>query len=157
MSLFQKLFGGLLGRDKTPKNESIEDLRARWEQEAAERTAAVEASVRGWLVDTLRRQHRISFAWESGGDEGFINFPGFNKEEEDRYCELEEYLMNKLDIPSAGEFQMTGRGTLFLTDGVVRAKYSSEYREVVDFDEVKDEEVYGEPEVVEDDRILFAE
>ena len=68
---------------------------------------------------------------------------------------LEEYVVSKLEIPDAGEFSMTGQGTLYIEGDFVKAKYSSVMKVLTDFNEETQTEVYGEEYKDSDDRKLF--
>ena len=59
-------------------------------------------------------------------------------------------------IPSAGEFQMNGKGNISIEDGNVRVKYSSIMKETVDYIEETEEEIFGEEEYDEGDVVLFS-
>ena len=48
-----------------------------------------------------------------------------------------------LDIPSAGEFTMTGQGAFFISDQQVKIRYESVISELTDYDEENDREIYG--------------
>ncbi len=110
------------------------------------------------LVKLLKEKTEIKFSWESGGDEAFLTFEDFAAEAQNHEnYELEDFIIEKLDIPSAGEFSMKGVGILYIADNKVRAKYVSEMKEVVDYDEEKEEEIYGDEEIKDEgDEILFA-
>lgn len=70
--------------------------------------------------------------------------------------ELEEYIMDKLDIPSAGEFSMTGSGSIYLAGNTVKLKHSSVIKELVDYNEETEEEIYGGEEVTSSgDEVIF--
>jgi hypothetical protein len=68
---------------------------------------------------------------------------------------LEEYIIDKLDIPDAGEFTMNGSGMIYIADNAVKAKYSSIMKAVIDYDETTEEEIYSEEEQSSDDKVLF--
>jgi hypothetical protein len=68
---------------------------------------------------------------------------------------MEEYIVNKLEIPDAGEFSMTGQGSMYIEGRFVKAKYSSVIKGVVDFNEETETEVYGVAEEDSGDRKLF--
>jgi hypothetical protein len=68
---------------------------------------------------------------------------------------LGEFIVDCFDIPDAGEFEMNGSGTIYLSGNLIRAKYSSVTKLLVDFDEETDEETYTEEEHDSGDQVLF--
>ncbi|GAO43119.1 hypothetical protein [Flavihumibacter petaseus] len=128
---------------------------SRWEKERQARIAAAEAQLKPWIGEVLKEEGELSFSWESGNDEAFVTFQNSDEARADNFEDLEFYIIDKLDIPDAGEFQMNGSGTVFLAGNSVKVKYSSIMKEVVDFNEETEEEIYGEQIVDGDEIVLF--
>jgi hypothetical protein len=126
-----------------------------WMGEQTRRTSQFERDNGSWVVNKIKAHNGLAFSWESGGDEAFVTFADFSADDEDKFQLMEEYIVNKLDIPDAGEFNMTGQGNMYIEDKFVKAKYSSVIKEVVDFNEETETEVYGEEEEDSGDRKLF--
>ena len=55
----------------------------------------------------------------------------------------------------AGEFSMTGRGSIYIQDNLVRAKFSGVMKALVDFNEETQQEIYSEEIEEGGDRLLF--
>jgi hypothetical protein len=128
----------------------------RWEQERQARIKETEARLKDWIIISVQEKGGLEFSWESGNDEVFITFKDTNEEEKDNYYDLEDYVIDQLDIPDAGEFQMNGSGTIYIADNLVRAKYSSVMKGLIDYNEETEEEIYGEEEEDSGDKMLFA-
>ena len=137
----------------TPRQ--LNDYMARWEKERNERIKAAEERLKGWIILSIREKGSLAFTWESGNDEAFVTFKDSNEAEEDNFQDLEEYIIDKLDIPDAGEFRMDGSGTLYLADNHVKAKYSSIIKGITDYDEETDAVTYSEEEHDSGDKALF--
>jgi len=69
--------------------------------------------------------------------------------------DLEDYIIEKLEIPDAGEFQMNGRGKVYIDNNLVRAQYSSVMKGVIDYNEETNEPVFSEEELDNGDKVLF--
>jgi len=165
-SWFKKVFGNSDAKMQTsakqpprdhtpPTQDQINDYMSRWEKERNERIKEAESKLKDWIIRSIRDKGSLEFTWESGNDEAFVTFKDSNEAEEDTFQELEEYIIDKLDIPDAGEFRMDGRGVLYLADDAVKAKYSSVMKGVVDYDEETDTEVYSEEVLDSGDKVLF--
>jgi hypothetical protein len=50
---------------------------------------------------------------------------------------------------------MNGSGTIYLDDKLVKAKYSSVLKAIIDFDEKTEQEIYSEEEQDSGDKVLF--
>ena len=119
------------------------------------RSSQFERDNGSWVVDKIKAHNGLAFSWESGGDEAFVTFADFSADDEDKFQLMEEYIVNKLEIRDAGEFSMTGQGSMYIEGRFVKAKYSSVIKEVVDFNEETETEVYGVAEEDSGDRKLF--
>jgi hypothetical protein len=126
-----------------------------WLEEEKKRTKAFEESLGSWLVRKVKEKGDLAFTWESGNDEAFVTFPDFSEAEETSFQHLEEYVINKLGIPDAGEFSMNGLGSIYMQKNVVRAKFSGVMKALVDFNEETQQEVYSEEIEERGDRALF--
>ncbi len=127
-----------------------------WRKQEEDRNKQFLAEVEKWLGEIVSKQVVLNFHWESGGDEAFLTLEKFDENDEGKKQDLEEYLILKLDIPDAGEFEMKGEGKLYFKDSAIWAAYQSVIRMVEDYDEEKEEEIYGEAEVESTDKKLFA-
>jgi hypothetical protein len=170
MNFLKRLLAWLSGKSKPEKRPSgqyqevhvkitprqINEIMARREREQNERIAAAEVRLKEWLGFMLREKGDLEFTWDSGNDEAFVTFKAKTEAEEDNFCDLEEYIIDKLDIPDAGEFQMNGRGTIYIGGDSVRARYSSTMKAIVDYDEATEKEIYSEEERDSGDKILFS-
>lgn len=153
-SFLKKIFG--TGRQQNNQGLTISDADIRkWKKEDEERLILVENQVKDWLTEYLKANGDIKFSWESGNDEGFVTFENGVSEDEDNFEDLEDYITTKLEIPSAGEFQMTGKGTIYLENNSVKAKYSSIFKTTIDFDEETEEEIFSEDEHDSGDVVLY--
>ena len=67
----------------------------------------------------LNSGKKLTLKWDCGGDEALVysfidgNPTDFNDEV---FEELEMFIINTLDLPSAGEFSMNGKGEIVLED-----------------------------------------
>lgn len=159
MSMISKLFGKLFSNNpqKTaPIEPTTSDYMARWEKERQERTQATEQRLKDWIISSVKEKGSLPFTWESGNDEAFVTFKDNTEAEADNFQDLEEYIIDKLDIPDAGEFEMVGSGTMYINDNLVRAKYSSTIKAIIDYNEETEQEIYSEEEQDSGDKILFA-
>lgn len=159
MNLFKRIWQYITGNNKEQKDiipaPSATGYLERWEQERQKRIAAAEVVLKPWLSAKVKEKGELSFKWESGGDEAFVTFDNKNEDEENLFFDLEGYIIDKLDIPDAGEFTMTGNGVIYSNHNEIRVRYSSVLRGIIDFDEEKEEEIYGEEEKDNADIILF--
>src|SRR5688572_14670893 len=103
LDFFKKLFGG--ASDPAQQKQRYEEMNAAWEKERQEKMAGAEVRLRSWVVSLVKEKGSLPFSWESGNDEGFVTFPDNDDVNDARFNDLEEYIVDKLDIPSAGEFQ----------------------------------------------------
>lgn len=159
MSWLSKAFSKLFHKSGQSSQPVVSERQSatfmNWRSKEKEYIAAAELRLKNWIVDTIQRNNGLEFTWESGNDESFLEFMTYKEEEQDKYADLEMYLTYKLDIPDAGEFEMTGQGKLYIQNNIVFADYSSELRELVDFNE-ETEEVYGEAEKETNNKELFS-
>ena len=155
-NFLRKLFGGNnKPQVQPPKTEN--NYIGRWEQEREKRIKDAESRLKDWLIATVKEKESLPFTWTSGGDEAFVTFEDKTDAEEDNFQELEEYIVDKLDIPDAGEFEMNGSGTIYLQDNLIKAKYSSVMKGIDDYDEETDQVIYSQDEVRDsDNKTLFS-
>jgi len=159
MSLISDLLKKLFGRGSQPEaavTSSKSFSENQWERERAERNSNIEQSAEEWLVKYLDKKASVDFTWESGNDEAFVYFSDMPDADEDDLMDVESYIIIKLNIPDAGEFEMNGAGTIYKQDNNVRVKYSSIIKALIDFNEDTEEEIYSEEEKDSGDVILFA-
>jgi hypothetical protein len=159
MGIISKLFGKLFGNNhqKAELTElSTNDYLSRWEKDRQERIQSAEQRLKEWIVASVKEKGGLQFTWESGNDEAFVTFKDSTDSEEENYQDLEEYIIDKLDIPDAGEFEMTGSGTVYIDNNLVKAKYSSSLKEIIDYDEETEQVTYSEEEQDSGDKVLFA-
>lgn len=161
MNVFSKLLRFFRGNQQEKSDvirisqSTVDDYLARWETERQERMQAAEVRLKDWLVSLLKKEGNLTFSWESGNDEAFVTVKHKEATEEENVEDLEEYLIDKLEIPDAGEFRMDGRGTIYIEGNFVRAKYSSVMKGVIDYNEETEEEIFSEEVEDKGDRILF--
>lgn len=141
MSLFKSIFDKLLGTSNSAPQTN--DFMSRWEKERQENIVKAQAEIKEWLTEKVKEKGTLNFSWESGNDEAFLEFEEYNDAEQDQYQTLEMYIIDSLEIPDAGSFQMTGNGTLYIADKVMKVVHSSILREIVDYDEKTNEEIFG--------------
>ena len=154
-NLFKKIFG--TNHQKVePTTPTNDDYLAIWEKERQERIIAAEERLKGWVAKSLKEKGILPFSWESGSDEAFVTFQDKTDADEENFQDLEEYIIDKLDIPDAGEFQMNGSGTIYIENNLVKAKYSSTIKTIIDFNEETEEEVFSEEEQDSGDQVLFS-
>jgi len=164
MGWINNLLANLFGRQPKPNTtpEYPDALPSAYPPRTANTQAEdLDRKVKPWLIGQLKERGNIPFSWESGGDEALLSISGSPAwDSEDpilrHYEDLEWHIVVTLDIPDAGEFRMTGNGEIYLDASAVRIKYSSVLKEVVDYDEEKDMEIFGEDEELDSgDTILF--
>ncbi|RXK61989.1 hypothetical protein ESA94_02950 [Lacibacter luteus] len=159
MGLFRNLFKTLFGTSNNTKKETpappVIDYMAAWEKERQERITAAEHKLKDWISAQVKEKENLSFTWESGNDEAFVTFKDASTEEEDNFFELEQYMIDKLDIPDAGEFEMNGKGNISIENNRVVVKYSSTIKALLDFNEETEEEIYSEEEQDSGEKTLF--
>jgi hypothetical protein len=159
MGLISNLLKKILGDNHKQAETSLpsnDNYIARWDKEREERIIAAEERLKDWLVTSLREKGTLPFSWESGNDEAFVTFQDKDDSNEESFEDLEEYIIDKLDIPDAGEFQMNGSGTVYIENNLARAKYSSTMKATIDYNEETDEEIFSEEEQDSGDKVLFA-
>lgn len=160
MSLISRIFEKLFARKTAtpghvPSGDGLPVVPTSWEQQQQQSLKDFELSKGSWVADKIKTHNGLAFSWESGNDEAFVTFANSTKDDEDMFFPLEEYVVSKLEIPDAGEFSMTGQGTLYIEGDFVKAKYSSVMKVLTDFNEETQTEVYGEEYKDSDDRKLF--
>lgn len=144
-------FKRLFTQPKTAK-----DYLADWENERKERIKNYEVQLKEWILKLLKEKGQLAFTWESGNDEGFITFKDFNEAEENNFMHLEGFIVDAIDIPSAGEFQMNGEGDIYIDNGLVKVKHKSVTKLLIDYDEENEKEIYDAGESESGDLTLFA-
>jgi hypothetical protein len=165
-NLLRKIFGSGKAQKKAPVAQDsvrivrltkgqVNDFMARRERERQERIKEAESNLKDWIVLSLKERGSLSFTWESGNDEAFITFKDSNEAERENFEQLEEYIIDKLDIPDAGEFRMDGSGLLYIANNLIKAKYSSIMKGITDYDEETDSVTYSEEEHDSGDKVLF--
>lgn len=155
MSLFKSIFDKLLGNKPAQDTHTPAPALSRWEIERQENIRKAETAIKGWLTEKVKEKGTLNFSWESGNDEAFLEFEEYNDAEQDQYETLEMYIVDSLEIPDAGPFQMTGNGTLYIADNVMKVMHSSILREIVDYDEKTEEEIFGNTDEEKGDVALF--
>ena len=159
MGLISNLLKKLFGNNHKQAESSLppnDNYMARWEKEREERIIAAEEILKDWVIISLKEKGKLPFTWESGNDEAFVTFQDKTATNENNFEDLEEYIIDKLDIPDAGEFQMNGNGTIYIENNFARVKYSSTMKATIDFNEETEEEIFSEEEHDSGDKVLFA-
>jgi hypothetical protein len=154
MSWFKRLTEMIFGK-KDVEMEKMKNSLFKWEQERKERMIQTEANIKDWLVKLVKEKKELPFSWESGNDEAFLSFKDYAEWDSNNFEDLEGYIINKLDIPDAGEFEMTGEGIIYSDGKSVKARYQSTIKEMVDFNEETEETIYGEEVKDKGDVVLF--
>jgi len=113
----------------------------------------------GILSGHLKNGDKITFKWDSGNDEAFVYVSINDKEIEDDNDnflneEIGNMLIMKLDIPDAGEFSMEGKGDIIIKNNRIVARYSSEIKGMIDYDEENDVEIFSEVEHDSGEKVL---
>lgn len=138
----------------------VGDYGIKWGKGKEEKMKIIENRLKGWLIEYLKEKNTLSFTWESGGDEAFVTVEDKDYIDNDIYnsehdFDLEDYIIDKLNIPDAGEFQMNGSGIIYMENNFVKVKYSSTMRATIDFDEKTGEEIFSEEELDSGNKVLF--
>lgn len=154
MSWFKRLTTMIFGK-KDEETEKMKYFLVKWEQERKERIIQTEANIKDWLVALVKEKKQLPFSWESGNDEAILSFKDYAEWDSNNFEDLEGYIIDKLDIPDAGEFEMTGEGFIYSDGKSIRASYQSIIKEMVDFNEETEEEIYGEEIKDKGDKLLF--
>lgn len=95
------------------------------------------------LEDLIEEGKKITVSWDCGGDEAFAytHIDGQQLVFGDPLGEaMDMYLINRLDLPSAGEFSLKGKGTIELNDEELWITYASESEFHFEWDEEMIEE-----------------
>ncbi|ROT47724.1 hypothetical protein [Candidatus Cardinium hertigii] len=138
-------------------DEELFDLGNHYEEERAEKIEDADESLESWIIATVKEKGCLSFTWESGSDEAFVTFKDSTDVDRNNFEDLETYIIDTLDIPDAGEFQMNGSGDIYIDNNLVRAKYSSTTKAIIDYNEETDQVIYDEEEYHDSaDEVLFA-
>ncbi len=117
------------------------------------------AQIEQQLVKLLREGNEVTVQWDCGGDEAFAR-PAINGTEldwEDEFGDaLEEYIIEQLNLPSAGEFYLKGGGKIFIEeDRQVVIEHRSVGAGVIDYDEEEEKPIYSEEEEEKGRKVLF--
>jgi hypothetical protein len=101
--------------------------------------------IKEWLLSNLKANRKITVRWDCGGDEAFV-YPSIDGEEVDSMDTIHElfehFLIEKLNIPDAGEFTLTGKGTIFIEADKIIIEHSAEGEALIDYDEETEQEIY---------------
>lgn len=154
MSMFKSIFDKLLGK-QAPQAPAQSDFLNEWDKKRKARIVEAEGEIKEWLTARVKEKGTLNFSWESGNDEGFVDFEEYNDAEQRQFDTLEMYIIDVLDIPDAGEFQMIGNGTFYLIENTLKVMHSSIFREIVDYDEVTGKEIFGKGNEDKGDVVLF--
>lgn len=104
------------------------------------------------LKQLLQEGKTITVSWDCGGDEAFayIQINGQQLEFGNPLAEaMDMFLINRLDLPSAGEFTLQGGGTITLKEGEIWLNYASEsqvYWEEEEYEELVEYSKKHQPE-----------
>lgn len=114
--------------------------------------------IKKWLLGHLNANREVTVRWDCGGDEAFV-YPAIDGEDVDSsdkiHQEFEQFLIDALDIPDAGEFEMQGEGTIFLEDGEILIEYTTEGKVMMDYDEVNKKAIWKDLAEETNESILF--
>lgn len=110
------------------------------------------------LLKLLHEGKEVTVTWDCGGDEAFA-YPAIDGKElgyENEFsCELADYIIEKLNLPDAGEFYLKGGGRIFIEANTIVIEHTSVGAGVMDYDEEKEEEIYSEEEEESGKNVLF--
>ncbi|WP_312075777.1 hypothetical protein [Chryseobacterium sp.] len=164
MSLF-KFFKNLFSKENDfPKASELASYQPftdenlnKWRKAQSAKARELEVKVKSKIVALINaNDNHLKFSWDSGNDEAFLYFE--SKEEifeEEELWELEEYMIVKLDIPDAGEFEMHGEGFLKIENSSAIADFWSTLKVMEDYDEENDQEIWSEIETEKKEEQLF--
>jgi len=157
-ALFAKLFGinKAKNQDSPERTAELHDWETRRENQRNARIKSIEERIKNWMLTSVKQKGKLTFRWDSGHDEAFVYFTDNNEADKENYEDLEQYIIDRLDIPDAGEFEMKGNGTIYIDDNLVKAKYSSTMKGLIDYDEATQTEIYSEEVLDSGDKVLFA-
>jgi len=111
------------------------------------------------LVRLLLEGNEVTVRWDCGGDEAFA-YLAINGEELKFGDELGEamdyFIIEKLDLPDAGEFYLKGVGRVFIEEERrIVIEHQSVMAGEIDYDEEKEESIYSEEVVQQGRHVLF--
>jgi hypothetical protein len=91
------------------------------------------------LAALLTTNHLLTVRWDCGGDQSFVTTEIDGQEAAADYHDptnlpvlLDQYLTDLLELPEVGDFEMQGRGRIFLDGATVLLDYQSDYRDYND-------------------------
>jgi len=91
------------------------------------------------LAALLIANHLITVRWDCGSDQSFVTTEIDGQEVATDYHDptnlpvlLDQYLTDLLELPDVGDFEMQGRGRIFLDEATVFIDYQSDYRDYTD-------------------------
>ena len=107
----------------------------------------IEQKLKETLLQYLDAGKKVTLTWDCGGDEAFVHVFIDNEEqssfEDGKYqahkfpALLEDFVILKLGLPSAGEFSLKGKGEIFKENNTLTILY-----EVVEFEDYEEDEEY---------------
>lgn len=110
------------------------------------------------ILKLLHEGKELTVRWDCGGDEAFA-YPAIDGKEleyENEFGQqLADFISDKLNLPSAGEFYLKGGGKIFIEGNTVVIEHKSVGAGVMDYDEEKEEAIYSEEEEESGKNILF--
>jgi hypothetical protein len=163
MGIFNKLINAIFGKKNIPSknaasassSDGMSNYMDKWEQQRLKRISEAENSLKDWIISHVAEKGSLPFSWESGGDEAFVTFEHI-EDDDDIYEEMYRYIIDKLNIPDAGEFEMNGKGEIYKDGNMLHVRYGSVIKYLVDYNEETGEEIYNEKEETDSgDMVLF--
>lgn len=90
------------------------------------------------LIQLIKSSKSLTVKWDCGGDQAIITtyVDGKEMDYSNKLAEkLHIYLINYLDLPDVGEFELEGEGTLMEDQGAVYIEYESIMKGYMDYGE----------------------
>ncbi len=155
MSWLSKVFSRLFNKNIVT-SEKEKESQLKWDREKQQRLSEIASNLKEWLVELLKDKKELAFSWECGNDEATMSFTDYAEWDSNNFEDLEYFLIEKLSIPGHGEFEMKGKGVVYISGDLVKASYQSSIKAVIDYDAEAEKEIFSEAEEDNGDKVLFA-
>jgi hypothetical protein len=99
------------------------------------------------LIDLIASGKEVSLKWDCGGDQAVITIflDGQRLNYHDEFAKrLDIYLINFLNLPDVGDFEMEGQGRIIEHNGEIYLEYESIMKGYLDFGEQGEKEEWVE-------------
>jgi hypothetical protein len=99
--------------------------------------------LQNWLIELLQT-NEVSIKWNCGFDDAIIHVYTNTTPISDNLMleKFEDFLIAILELPDAGEFKMTGEGSVYKKGDEIFISFQSESKDLVDFDEIEEKEIW---------------